>query len=204
MSKLADWFSAGWQMNRQVDSWSRFNVKDPFLSSRWWFDAIGSDLASRSLWPSFMRTALRLTECSIFLSSAATSLRAAIAHKYRIVLSVPKCSFEKPRGKSNPRKRGKLFRLHVCCWIPSSFRPPFLLLLLVLPGAKYHPPILFEIQCQASRPGYNTEFKKGHPTSPLLLLPNKETEGVMTKYAGEDIMQSTPPALHLTVLCARV
>lgn len=63
---------------------------------------------------------------------------------------------------------------------------------------------MFEIQCQASHPGYNTEFKKGHPTSLLLPLPNKETEGVMTKYAGEDIMQSPPPAPHLTVLCARV
>lgn len=38
-----------------------------------------------------------------------------------------------------------------------------------------------------------------YPSSPP--LPCKETEGVKTANAGEDIVQTPPPALHLTLLC---
>lgn len=74
----------------------------------------------------------------------------------------------------------------------------------LLSGAKKHPTHThFEIHRQAEHPGYSTGFKRGRPP-PLLPLPDTETEGAMTKYAGEDIMQTLPPAPHLIIPRLRV
>lgn len=110
----------------------------------------------------------------------------------------------KPTGKSRPKSRGKSFTLHVCCWIPNSFKRSFSSSLE--PGSS--PPTSSCTFCLKFNAWPATlvtaqSLKQVTPSSLLLLQPNKETEGAETKYAGEGTTQTQPPALHLTILCVK-